>query len=103
MEDLYIIDWLLVKPDTLNKLNNQSASEVAELVLWLSSSKASFVTDSYNAVDGVIWRSNLCYSDVFPEAVMNRLIYLYFTILYVNSNELLPLHNINRHIHFRHT
>jgi NAD(P)-dependent dehydrogenase (short-subunit alcohol dehydrogenase family) len=28
------------------------SEEVAELVLWLSSSKASFVTGSYYAIDG---------------------------------------------------
>ena len=28
------------------------ASEVAELVLWLASDKASFVTGAYSAVDG---------------------------------------------------
>lgn len=34
----------------MNRLGE--ASEVAELVLWLSSSKSSFVTGSYYGVDG---------------------------------------------------
>ena len=46
-------------PDVLKMLESKHAlgrlgqpEEVAELVLWLSSDKASFVTGSYYAVDG---------------------------------------------------
>ncbi len=58
----YIVTPLLTKnltPDIMNGLAAMhpigrlgTAEEVAELVLWLSSSKASFVTGSYYPVDG---------------------------------------------------
>lgn len=43
------IDWLVAK-HPIGRLGE--ASEVAELVLWLSSEKASFVNGAYYAVDG---------------------------------------------------
>lgn len=47
--DTDTINWLKSKHAT-NRLGE--AKEVAELVLWLSSDKASFVNGSYHAVDG---------------------------------------------------
>jgi len=41
---------LLVKMHPIGRLGN--AEEVAEMVVWLSSDKASFVTGSYYAIDG---------------------------------------------------
>jgi Dehydrogenases with different specificities (related to short-chain alcohol dehydrogenases) len=41
---------LLVKMHPIGRLGNEE--EVAEMVVWLSSDKASFVTGSYYAIDG---------------------------------------------------
>jgi NAD(P)-dependent dehydrogenase (short-subunit alcohol dehydrogenase family) len=58
----YIVTPLLTSTLTKEAMNGLAAlhpigrlgkpEEVAELVLWLSSSKASFVTGSYYAIDG---------------------------------------------------
>ena len=50
LEDNQAINDMLVAAHPIGRLGR--AEEVAELVLWLSSSKASFVTGSYYPVDG---------------------------------------------------
>ncbi len=47
--DAGTLDWLVTK-HPIGRLGEPE--EVAELVLWLSSSKSSFVTGSYYPVDG---------------------------------------------------
>jgi NAD(P)-dependent dehydrogenase (short-subunit alcohol dehydrogenase family) len=50
LEENQAVNGMLVAAHPIGRLGR--AEEVAELVLWLASSKASFVTGSYYPVDG---------------------------------------------------